>query len=199
MSEATRFKVTLEFAIDINPISVPNLDSFSKLVEPTPAKQGKPMSRKELRAAMKTKGMTDADIKKALAGHNKAGATGAAGKGLGKGNKNMDPQMLLYPAYENWAAAQRTLQQEILKDDGLSNTYVREVVRDLTRGKIEALLEEKYGAPDLTGAIMQAMLKLSPADKKTLKSDQESLLQDESELVDDSVNCQFTAMTVTRI
>lgn len=196
MSEATRFKVTLEFAIDINPISVPNLDSFGKLVEPTPAKQGKPMSRKELRAAMKTKGMTDADIKKALAGHNKAGA---AGKGLGKGNKNMDPQMLLYPAYENWAAAQRTLQQEILKDDGLSNTYVREVVRDLTRGRIEALLEDKYGPPDLTGAIMQAMQKLSPADKATLKSDQENLLQDESELVDDSVYCQFTAMTVARI
>jgi len=105
----------------------------------------------------------------------------------------------LYPKYENWAAAQQSLQQEILQDDALAITYVREVVRDLTRGKMEALIEDRFGAPNLNGAIKQAMQKLSPADKATLKSDEESLLHDESELVDDSVDCQFTDMTVTRL
>jgi hypothetical protein len=150
---------------------------------------------------MKTKGMTDADIEKALADARKAkqaGAKGAAGKSLVKGNKK-DPQMLLYPNYESWAAAQQTLQQEILKDDVLATTYVREVVRDLTRGKIESLLENRYGAPDLNGAIRRAMQKLSPADKTTLKSDEPSLLHDETELLDDSVDCQFTDMTITRM
>ena len=111
----------------------------------------------------------------------------------------MNPQMLLYPAYEDWAAAQQTLQQEILSDDALAATYVREVVRDLTRGRIEALIEGKFGAPDLNGAIVQAMQRLSPEDKATLKSEQESVVLDESALVDDSVDCQFTDMTVTRI
>ncbi len=93
----------------------------------------------------------------------------------------------------------KSLQQEILNDDALSTTYVREVVRDLTRGRIESLLEDKYGEPDLNGAIMQAMQKLSPADKTTLKSDEPSLLHDETELMDDSVDCRFTDMIVTRI
>jgi hypothetical protein len=198
MSQAAKFKVTLEFEIDMNTISVPDVDTFEKLRAPPPSKQKK-MDEKSLRAAMKTKGMTDADIEKALAGAGKAGAKGATGKAPGKGKTKRDPQMLLYPGYENWAAAQQTLQQEILKDDALAATYVREVVRDLTRGRIEALIESKFGVPDLNGAIVQAMQRLSPADKATLKSDQESLVHDESELVDDSVDCQFTDMTVTRM
>ena len=195
MSPSAKFKVTLEFEIDINPISVPDVDSIVKLFSPPPSKQKK-MDEKSLRAAMKTKGMTDADIEKALAD---AGKTAAKGKGPGKGTTKMNPQMLLYPAYEDWAAAQQTLQQEILNDDALAATYVREVVRDLTRGRIEALIEGKFGAPDLNGAIVQAMQRLSPEDKATLKSEQESLVLDESALVDDSVDCQFTDMTVTRI
>ena len=207
MSQATKFKVRLEFEIDISPIPILDLDSIEKLISQAAGKKSKMNAAKQgwtetdMRAAMKTKGMTDADIEKALAGAKaakEAGAKGAAGKGLGKGNKR-DPQMLLYPNYENWAAAQQTLQQEILNDDALSTTYVREVVRDLTCGRIESLLEDKYGAPDLNGAIMQAMQKLSPADKTTLKSDEPSLLHDETELMDDSVDCRFTDMIVTRI
>ena len=195
MSETTKFKVTLEFEVDINPISVPDGDTFQQLT-PAAAKQKKPMNEKDIRAALKTKGMTDKDISKYLAeSNNKHQAASNNKKVVAKA----DPQFLLYPEYEKWAAAQQKLQQKIVNDEGLSIHYVREVVRDLTSAKVEALLEEKYGVPDLNGVIAQAMEKLTPEDKATLKSDQPSLVHDESELVDDSVDCRFEQITVTRI
>jgi hypothetical protein len=188
MSETTKFKVTLEFEVDINPISVPDGDAYKKQTTPA-AKKQKPMSEKDMRALMKDKGMSDEDISKTLAAKNNDKAV----------TPPVDPQFLIYPEYEKWAAAQQRLQQEIVDDQGLSVHYIREVVRDLTLAKVEALLEEVYGAPDLNGVIRQAMEKLSPEDKATLKSDQESLVHDESELVEDSVDCQFEGMTVTRV
>jgi len=195
MSQTTKFKVTLEFEVDINPISVPDGDAFLKLATPA-AKKQKPMNEKDMRAALKEKGMTDKDISKYLAGSNNKYL---AGKDIKKPVAKVDPQFLIYPEYEKWAAAQQRLQQEIVDDQGISIHYIREVVRDLTVAKVEALLEQKYGAPDLNGVIAQAMVKLSPEDKAILRADQESLVHDESELVEDSVDCRFEGMTVTRV
>ncbi len=194
MSETTKFKVTLEFEVEIDPISVPKAEALQKLgAAKDEKKQQKPLSDKDMRAALKAKGMSDADIDKYLAGSKKGARQGAAAKG-----KPQDFQMLLYPEYEAWAAAQRSLQQEILSDDELSSTYVREMVRDLTDGKIETLLADRYGQPKLGGTLRTAMQKLSAAEQMTLKSEQASLLHDETELVDNSVDCRFKALTVTR-
>ena len=146
-----------------------------------------------MRAAMKKKGMSDADIEKTLSSSKKSGGTKAAA------GKRKDYQFLLYPQYQKWAAAQRALQDQILKDDKLSGSYVQEMVRDLTRGHIESLIEGKYGAPDLNSVLKTAMQKIPAADQATLKSEQEGLLHDETELVDDSVDCRFAGLTVTKI
>lgn len=187
-NETTKYKVTLEFEVDINPISVPGADAFEKLS--TAKAKKKPPSEAEFRKAAKAKGMSDADIKKYLAGAKAKQGDGAATP------KPQNYQMLLYPDYESWAAAQQSLQSQILADDDLSRDYIREIVRDFTRGKIESLVEEKYGAPDLNGVLKQAMQKISAEDQVRLQADEESLLHDETELVEDSVNYHFKGLTV---
>ncbi len=42
MSDTTKFKVTLEFEIDVNPISVPDVDTFSLLGKPGAKGKAKP-------------------------------------------------------------------------------------------------------------------------------------------------------------
>lgn len=195
MSNATRFKVALEFEIDVNPISVPDVDAFSMLPNPGAKGKEKPkLSKKELRALMKKKGMSDADIDEFFASGGKGDATAKA-KAKGKGQ---DYQLLLYPEYEEWAAAQRALQGEILKDEALSTNYVQDMVRDLIRGRLDAILDDKYGAPDLNKVLKQAAQRLPVAEQDTLKVEAESMLFDETELVDDSVACRFAGMTVTK-
>ncbi|MEE8399784.1 MAG: hypothetical protein V3S89_12315 [Desulfobacterales bacterium] len=196
MSEPTRFKVTLEFEVDVKPISVPDVDTFSKLRHPGAKGKEKPkLSEKELRALMKKKGMSDADIDKYMAGDGK-GKGDAASKAKAKG-KGQDYQLLLYPEYEKWAAAQRALQDEILKDETLSTRYVQDMLRDLIRGRLDAILDDKYGAPDINTVLEQAIQRLSAAEQETLKVEVDSMLFDETELVDDSVDCRFAGLTVT--
>jgi len=192
MNHTTKFKVTLEFEVDINPIAVPDANTFEKMSPGKDAGKKKQFTEKDLRAGMKAKGMSDADIDKALAGGKKGGA-----KAAGKSQPNY--QMLIYPEYETWAAAQQELQQEILKDNTLSTEYVREIVRDLTRGHIDALIDKKYGAPDLNGVLMAAMQRIPTAGQAKLHAKEESLLHDETELVDNSVDCRFAGLKVTRV
>jgi len=195
MSEPTRFKVSLEFEVDVNPISVPDVDTFSKLRHPGAKGKEKPkLSEKELRVLMKKKGMSDADIDKYSASGGKGDAAAKA-KAKGKGP---DYQLLLYPEYEKWAAAQRVLQDEILKDEALSARYVQDMVRDLTRGRLDGIMDDKYGAPDLSRILKQAIQRLPAAEQETLRVDVDSMLFDETELVDDSVDCRFTGLTVSK-
>ena len=107
--------------------------------------------------------------------------------------------MLLYPEYEAWSAAQRALQAEILGDDTLCSDYLREVVRDLTRNQIEKLIDDRYGAADLNSVLKSAMQKLPKPDQAILKLEEESLLHDETELVDNSVDYRFAGVTVHRL
>jgi hypothetical protein len=186
--EVRTFKVTLEFEVDINPITVPDAETLENM-SADPAKKKAPMSEKEMRIALKEKGLEDDAIEKMI----KQGASKKAGAGS-KRPKNY--QMLVYPEYEAWAAAQQSLQQEILGDDELSTSYAREMVRDLTRGQIETMIAEKYGEADLGSVLKTAMAKISETDQAVLKSDEESLLFDETELVDNSVACRFTQLTV---
>ena len=195
-NQTTKFKVTLEFEVNINPIAVPDAESFEKLRESAGAKAlAKPISDKKMRAGLKSKGMTEADIDKYMAQAKKGGAKNGGAK---TGNPK-DFQMLLYPEYEAWSAAQRALQEEILGDDTLCSDYVREVVRDLTRNQIEKLIDIKYGAADLNSVLKSAMQKLPKSDQAILKSEEESLLHDETELVDNSVDYRFAGLTVHRL
>ena len=195
-NQTTKFKVTLEFEVDINPIAVPDAESFEKLRQSAGAKAlEKPISDKEMRAGLRSKGMTEADIDKYMAQAKKGGAKNGGAK---TGNPK-DFQMLLYPEYEAWSAAQRALQEEILGDDTLCSDYVREVVRDLTRNQIEKLIDIKYGAADLNSVLKSAMQKLPKSDQAILKSEEESLLHDETELVDNSVDYRFAGLTVHRL
>ena len=116
----TKFKVTLSFDVDIAPIAVPDADAIESMSAGAgkKSKSGKPekkITKEKLVAAMREKGMTDEDIEKALA----------------QPKKPPNYQMLLYPEYEQWAAAQQRVQDAILADDGLCRDYVREVTRDL--------------------------------------------------------------------
>ena len=193
MNAPTKFKVTLEFDVDIGPISVPDVDTFSKLRRPgEKGKEKLKLSQKELRALMKKKGMSDAAIDKYFASDGKGDVTS---KAKGKGQ---DYQLLLYPEYEKWAAAQQALQGEILKDEALSARYVQEMVRDLIRGRLDAILDGKCGAPDLNNVLKQAIRRLPAAEQDTLKVEADSILFDETELVDSSVNCRFAGLTVTK-
>jgi len=195
MSEPTRFKVTLEFEVDVNPISVPDVDTFSTLSHPGAKSKAQPkLTKKEIRALMKQKGMSDADIEKALASSGK-GDFAAKAKAMGKGR---DYQLLLYPEYEKWAAAQRALQGEILRDEALSTSYVKDMVRDLIRGRLDAILDDRYGTPDLNRILRQAIQRLPDAEQNGLKAETDSMLFDETELVDDSVDCRFTGLTVAK-
>lgn len=189
--EVSKFKVTLEFEVDINPIRVPDALALEDMSSSAMKKPKSPLSEKHLRAALKKKGLSDDAIEKTV----KEGASKKAGAGL---KRAQNYQMLIYPEYEAWAAAQKSLQQEILSDDDLIISYVREMVRDLTRGQIEALIAEKYGEPDLSSVLKDAMQRVSGADQTTLKSREESLLHDETELVDNSVECRFSGLTVRR-
>lgn len=196
MNATTKFKLTMEFEVEISPISVPDADAFQKLGTPPGAKELKKLpGEKVTRAGLKAKGLSETDIEKYLA----AARQGSKDAGKGKGGKPPDYQMLIYPEYEAWAAAQRTLQQEILKDHTLSTDYVREIVRDLTRGQIDALIDDKYGAPDLNGVLKSAMKRIPASSQAILKSEEESLLLDETELVDDSVTCRFARLTVIKV
>ena len=195
-NQTTKFKVTLEFEIDINPIAVPDAESFEKLRQSAGAKAlEKPISDKEMRAGLRSKGMTEADIDKYMAQAKKGGAKNGGAK---TGNPK-DFQMLLYPEYEAWSAAQRALQEEILGDDTLCSDYLREVVRDLTRNQIEKLIDDRYGAADLNSILKSAMQKLPKPDQAILKLEEESLLHDETELVDNSVDYRFAGVTVHRL
>ena len=195
-NQTTKFKVTLEFEVDINPIAVPDAESFEKLRQSPGAKAlEKPISDKEMRAGLRSKGMTEADIDKYMAQTKKGGAK----KGGAKTGNPKDFQMLLYPEYEAWSAAQRALQEEILGDDSLCSDYLREVVRDLTRNQIEKLIDDRYGAADLNSVLKSAMQKLPKPDQAILKSEEESLLHDETELVDNSVDYRFAGVTVHRL
>ena len=195
-NQTTKFKVTLEFEVDINPIAVPDAESFEKLRQSAGAKAlEKPISDKEMRAGLRSKGMTEADIDTYMAQAKKGGAK----KGGAKTGNPKDFQMLLYPEYEAWSAAQRALQEEILGDDSLCSDYLREVVRDLTRNQIEKLIDDRYGAADLNSVLKSAMQKLPKPDQAILKSEEESLLHDETELVDNSVDYRFAGVTVHRL
>jgi hypothetical protein len=195
MSDTTKFKVTLEFEIDENPISVPDVDTFSAWGKPGAKDKAKPkLSEKEYRALMKKKGMSDADIDKAFAGGKKGGSASKA-KAKGRGQ---DYQLLVYPEYERWAAAQRALQEEILKDEALSTRYVQHMVRDLTRGRLDAILDDTYGPADLNEILKQAIQRLPAAEQETLRIEVDSMLFDETELVDNSVDCRFAGLTVTK-
>jgi len=195
-NQTTKFKVTLEFEVDINPIAVPDAESFEKLRQSAGAKAlEKPISDKEMRAGLRSKGMTEADIDTYMAQAKKGGAK----KGGAKTGNPKDFQMLLYPEYEAWSAAQRALQEEILGDDTLCSDYLREVVRDLTRNQIEKLIDDRYGAADLNSVLKSAMQKLPKPDQAILKSEEESLLHDETELVDNSVDYRFAGVTVHRL
>jgi hypothetical protein len=195
-NQTTKFKVTLEFEVDINPIAVPDAESFEKLRQSAGAKAlEKPISDKEMRAGLRSKGMTEADIDKYMAQAKKGGAKNGGAK---TGNPK-DFQMLLYPEYEAWSAAQRALQEEILGDDTLCSDYLREVVRDLTRNQIEKLIDDRYGAADLNSILKSAMQKLPKPDQAILKLEEESLLHDETELVDNSVDYRFAGVTVHRL
>jgi len=200
-NQTTKFKVTLEFEVDINPIAVPDAESFEKLRQSPGAKaHEKPISDKEMRAGLRSKGMTEADIDKYMAQAKKVGAKKVgAKKGGAKTGNPKDFQMLLYPEYEAWSAAQRALQEEILGDDTLCSDYLREVVRDLTRNQIEKLIDHRYGAADLNSVLKSAMQKLPKPDQAILKSEEESLLHDETELVDNSVDYRFAGVTVHRL
>jgi hypothetical protein len=195
-NQTTKFKVTLEFEVNINPIAVPDAESFEKLRQSAGAKAlQKPISDKEMRAGLRSKGMTEADIDKYMAQAKKGGAKNGGAK---TGNPK-DFQMLLYPEYEAWSAAQRALQEEILGDDTLCSDYLREVVRDLTRNQIEKLIDDRYGAADLNSVLKSAMQKLPKPDQAILKLEEESLLHDETELVDNSVDYRFAGVTVHRL
>ena len=194
MSNTTKFKVTLEFEVDVNPISVPDVDTFSELSYPGAKKQEKPkLSEKELRALMKKKGMSDADIEKAFADGKKGGG---AAKAKGKGP---DYQLLLYPEYEKWVASQQALQGEILKDEDLSARYVQHMVRDLTRGRLDAILDDMYGAPDLSKILKEAIQRLPAPEQEILRVDVDSMLFDETELVDNSIDYRFAGLTVAKV
>jgi hypothetical protein len=194
MTDTTKFKVTLEFEIDVNPISVPDVDTFSELRPPGAKSKEKPkLSEKEWRALMKKKGMSDEDIDKAFAKGKGDSASKAKAKGRGQ-----DYQLLLYPEYEKWVAAQQALQGEILKDETLSTRYVQDMLRDLLRGRLDAILDDKYGASDLNNVLKQAIQRLPAAEQETLKVEVDSMLFDETELVDNSVDCRFAGLTVTK-
>jgi hypothetical protein len=190
-NETTKYKVTLEFEVDINPINVPDLDAFDKLAAAPGAKKKAP-TEAVIRKAMKDKGQSEADIKKYL-------ASAKAKKGGAAKGKPPNYQMLLYPEYESWAAAQQSLLDKILADDSLSNDYIREMVRDLTRVNIETLIAEKYGAPDLNSVLHEAMQRVSAEEQALLQAAEESQLHDETELVDDAVDYRFSGLTVSRV
>ncbi len=196
-NETTTFRVTLEFEVTVDPIGVPDADSFQNLKVSKETSKKAP-DEKEFRAALKAKGLSQDEIEKFVDKANKTTSKtpGAASK---KGNGSPpDYQMLLYPQYEDWGAAQRLLQDKILRDEGLCSAYLREMVRDLTRGEIESLIAEKYGDPDIDGVLEKAIDELSPVERARLKTDEKALLFDETELLDSSVNCRFKELTVRR-
>jgi len=190
-NETTKYKVTLEFEVDINSIDVPDLEAFEKLAA-APGVKKNSLTEAEIRKAMKDKGQSEADIKKYLTSAKEKKDSAAKGK-------PPNYQTLIYPEYESWAAAQQSLLDKILADDNLSNDYIREMVRDLTRGKIEALIAEKYGAPDLNGVLHEAMQRISADEQALLRAAEESQLHDETELVDDAVDYRFSGLTVSRV
>jgi len=202
---ANRFKVSIEFEIEIDPISVPDADALLRINAASKDKKvdEKPVwSKADFRKAMKQKGMSDDEIEKALAAKDSNTKEGKEGTKSTKGTKGgqkraADPQMLLYPEYEAWAAAQCKLQTEMLADDTLAHDYAVEMMRELTRGRLESLIDAEYGAPHLHAVLAAAMSKLPADDQSRLKADELSLLHDETELVDNAVACRFGGISIT--
>ena len=64
---------------------------------------------------------------------------------------------------------------------------------------IEKLIDDRYGAADLNSVLKSAMQKLPKPDQAILKLEEESLLHDETELVDNSVDYRFAGVTVHRL
>jgi hypothetical protein len=195
---ANRFKVTVEFEVDINPISVPDAESLLAMRPAMNESKAAKWSEADLRKAMKQKGMSEEEINKALAAKESKGAKDTKNKeGQKEGQTGGDPQMLLYPEYEAWADAQRKLQEAMLADESLAYDYAREMVRDLMRGRVELVIDAKYGAPRVHEVLAAAMRKLPAADQARLKADEMALLGDETELVDNAVACRFAGISVT--
>ena len=72
-------------------------------------------------------------------------------------------------------------------------------MRDLTEGQIEAMVNEKYGAPDLNKVLKNAMKKIPKEYQQLLKMEEDSLRLDETELLDGSVRCSFNKLDVHAI
>ncbi len=90
------------------------------------------------------------------------------------------------------------LQEQILTDNELCSDYVREIVRDLARGNVDKMVDDECGQPDLNGVLKQALAKLPKNMQTILKAEEESLLHDETELIDDSVSCHFAGISINR-
>lgn len=189
MNKTNKYKVTLEFEVAINPVIVPDINTFEKM---SSQKEDGGADNLKLREALKKKGLADHEIEKYLAESKEN--EGAKAKG-----KPTDYQMLLYPEYEKWANAQRSLQVKILQDDEFSRCYIREIMRDLTEGQIEAMVNEKYGTPDLNRVLKNAMKKIPKEYQQLLKMEEDSLRLDETELLDGSVRCSFSKLDVHAI
>ena len=184
MNKTNKYKVTLEFEVAINPVIVPDINTFEKM---SSQKEDGEADDLKLREALKKKGLADHEIEKYLA---------ESKEDEGAKEKPTDYQMLLYPEYERWANAQRSLQVKILEDDEFSRRYILEIMRDLTEGQIEAMVNEKYGTPDLNRVLKNAMKKIPKEYQQLLKMEEDSLRLDETELLDSSVSCTFNKLDV---
>ena len=189
MNKTNRYKVTLEFDVAINPINVPDADAFEKM---SAQKKNEGSDELKLRESLEKKGLSDHEIEEYLANNKK-------NKGEKEKAKPTDYQMLLYPKYEEWANAQRSLQIKILEDKEFANSYIREIMRELTQGKIESLVNAKYGTPDLDRVLQKAMKKISKEHQQLLKMEEDNLRLDETELLDGSVSCCFSKLAVESI
>ena len=189
MNKTNKYKVTLEFEVAVHPVIVPDINTFEKM---SSQKEDGGAGDLKLREALKKKGLADHEIEKYLAESKK-------NEGAKEKEKPTDYQMLLYPEYEKWANAQRSLQVKILEDDEFSRCYIREIMRDLTEGQIEAMVNEKYGAPDLSKVLKNAMKKIPKEYQQLLKMEEDSLRLDETELLDGSVRCSFNKLDVHAI
>ena len=76
---------------------------------------------------------------------------------------------------------------------------IQEIMRDLTEGQIEAMVNEKYGTPDLNRVLKYAMKKIPKEYQQLLKMEEDSLRLDETELLDGSVRCSFNKLDVHAI
>ena len=190
----TKFRVTLSFDVDIAPIALPDADviegvSASGSKKANPGKPEKELTKKDLIAAMRKKGMSDEQIEETLT--QKSFQKSA--------QKPPNYQMLLYPQYERWASAQQRVQDAILSDETMSRQYVQEVTRDLIRGRIDSMVDDACGEPGLLAVLERALATLSAEDREILRADQTGLFFDETELLDGAVSYEFVGVDVDRV